>query len=305
MRENAHIAKAEGNTNDVDPYQEKEKEMSGTLYLCATPIGNLEDITLRVLRVLKEVDIIAAEDTRNSIKLLNHFDIHTPMTSYHEFNKIEKAHQLVHQLLEGKNIALITDAGTPGISDPGEELVKIAYEAGVQVTSLPGASAVVTALTLSGLSTRRFAFEAFLPKDKKLHKAVLEEMNKETRTVVMYEAPHHLKTTLKELLAALGDRKITLCRELTKKYEEADRTTISEAIAYYEKNDPRGEYVLVIEGRDRKELEEEKQQAWEEMSLEEHMKLYEDQGIEHKEAMKRVAKDRGISKRDVYKQLLE
>lgn len=279
--------------------------MSGTLYLCATPIGNLEDITLRVIRTLKEVDLIAAEDTRNSIKLLNHFEIHTPMTSYHEFNKIEKAHQLVDQLLQGKNIALITDAGTPGISDPGEELVKIAYEAGVKVTSLPGASAVVTGLTLSGLSTRRFAFEAFLPKDKKLRKAVLEEMKGETRTLVMYEAPHHLKATLKELLAALGDRKITLCRELTKKYEEADRKTISEAIAYYEEHDPRGEYVLVIEGRSRKELEQEKQEAWEEMSLAEHMKLYEDQGIDHKEAMKKVAKDRGISKRDVYKQLLE
>lgn len=279
--------------------------MSGTLYLCATPIGNLEDITLRVIRTLKEVDLIAAEDTRNSIKLLNHFEIHTPMTSYHEFNKIEKAHQLVDQLLQGKNIALVTDAGTPGISDPGEELVKIAYEAGVKVTSLPGASAVVTGLTLSGLSTRRFAFEAFLPKDKKLRKAVLEEMKGETRTLVMYEAPHHLKATLKELLAALGDRKITLCRELTKKYEEADRKTISEAIAYYEEHDPRGEYVLVIEGRSRKELEQEKQEAWEEMSLAEHMKLYEDQGIDHKEAMKKVAKDRGISKRDVYKQLLE
>lgn len=278
--------------------------MSGTLYLCATPIGNLEDMTLRVLRTLKEVDLIAAEDTRNSIKLLNHFDIHTPMTSYHEFNKIEKAHQLVEQLLDGKNIALITDAGTPGISDPGEELVKIAYEAGVKVTSLPGASAVVTALTLSGLSTRRFAFEAFLPKDKKLRKAVLEEMDRETRTLVMYEAPHHLKATLKELLSALGDRKITLCRELTKKFEEADRTSISEAIAYYEMHDPRGEYVLVIEGRDRKELEQEEQQAWEKMSLQEHMELYERQGIPHKEAMKLVAKDRGISKRDVYKQLL-
>jgi 16S rRNA (cytidine1402-2'-O)-methyltransferase len=279
--------------------------MSGTLYLCATPIGNLEDMTLRVLRTLKEVDLIAAEDTRNSIKLLNHFDIHTPMTSYHEFNKIEKAHQLAEQLLEGKNIALITDAGTPGISDPGEELVKIAYEAGAKVTSLPGASAVVTALTLSGLSTRRFAFEAFLPKDKKLRKAVLEEMNRETRTIVMYEAPHHLKATLKELLSALGDRKITLCRELTKKFEEADRTSISEAIAYYEEHDPRGEYVLVIEGRDRKELEQEEQQAWEKMSLQEHMELYESQGIPHKEAMKLVAKDRGLSKRDVYKQLLE
>ena len=193
--------------------------MQGKLYLCATPIGNLEDITLRVLRTLQEVDLIAAEDTRNSIKLLNHFDIKTPMTSYHEFNKIEKAHQLVEKMQSGTNIALITDAGTPGISDPGEELVKIAYEAGIEVTSLPGAAACITALTLSGLSTRRFAFEAFLPKDKKERKRVLEELKDETRTIIIYEAPHHLIKTLEELEKELDNRKITLCRELTKKYE--------------------------------------------------------------------------------------
>ena len=206
--------------------------MQGKLYLCATPIGNLEDITLRVLRTLQEVDLIAAEDTRNSIKLLNHFDIKTPMTSYHEFNKIEKAHQLVEKMQSGTNIALITDAGTPGISDPGEELVKIAYEAGIEVTSLPGAAACITALTLSGLSTRRFAFEAFLPKDKKERKRVLEELKEETRTIILYEAPHHLIKTLEELEKELGNRKITLCRELTKKYEEADRTTIHEVLDY-------------------------------------------------------------------------
>ena len=194
--------------------------MAGKLYLCATPIGNLEDITLRVLRVLEEVDLIAAEDTRNSIKLLNHYEIKTPMTSYHEFNKIEKAYQLVEKLQEGMNIALITDAGTPGISDPGEELVKIAYEAGIEVTSLPGPAACITALTLSGLSTRRFAFEAFLPKDKKERKRILEELQKETRTIILYEAPHHLIKTLEELREALGNRRITLCRELTKNYEE-------------------------------------------------------------------------------------
>ena len=215
--------------------------MQGKLYLCATPIGNLEDINLRVLRTLQEVDLIAAEDTRNSIKLLNHFDIKTPMTSYHEFNKIEKAHQLVEKMQSGTNIALITDAGTPGISDPGEELVKIAYEAGIEVTSLPGAAACITALTLSGLSTRRFAFEAFLPKDKKERKRVLEELKDETRTIIIYEAPHHLIKTLEELEKELDNRKITLCRELTKKYEEAHRTTIHEVLDYYKDKEPRGE----------------------------------------------------------------
>ncbi|MDD7740722.1 MAG: 16S rRNA (cytidine(1402)-2'-O)-methyltransferase [Fusicatenibacter sp.] len=279
--------------------------MAGKLYLCATPIGNLEDMTFRVIRILKEVDLIAAEDTRNSIKLLNHFEIHTPMTSYHEYNKYEKGRELVEKLLTGTNIALITDAGTPGISDPGEELVKMAYEAGVEVTSLPGACACVTALTLSGLSTRRFAFEAFLPSDKKERLQVLEELKNETRTIILYEAPHRLKKTLKELLDSLGDRRMTLCRELTKKHETAWQTTLSEAIARYETEEPRGECVLMLEGRSRRELEEESRAAFEEIPIWEHMKQYEDRGIERKEAMKLVAKDRGISKRDVYRYLLE
>ncbi len=278
--------------------------MTGTLYLCATPIGNLEDITFRVLRTLKEVDLIAAEDTRNSIKLLNHFEIKTPMTSYHEFNKIDKAYQLVERLKEGKNIALITDAGTPGISDPGEDIVRICYEQGVPVTSLPGAAACITALTMSGRSTRRFAFEAFLPKDKKERAAVLEELKNETRTIIIYEAPHHLVKTVTELMNAIGDRELTLCRELTKKHEEKMQTTFSQVLEYYKENDPRGEYVMVICGRSRQELEKEQQESWEAMSVEEHMAHYEGQGIDRKEAMKLVAKDRGVSKRDIYQSLL-
>ena len=279
--------------------------MSGKLYLCATPIGNLEDITYRVVRTLKEVDLIAAEDTRNSIKLLNHFEIKTPMTSYHEYNKIDKGHYLVGQLLEGKNIALITDAGTPGISDPGEELVAMCYESGIEVTSLPGAAACITALTLSGLSTRRFAFEAFLPADKKEKKKVLQELVNETRTLILYEAPHRLVRTLEELYQVLGDRRITVCRELTKKHETAFRTTLSQALEWYTQNEPKWECVLVVEGKDRKKLEQEEQKKWEEMSLEEHMEYYVQQGIDRKEAMKQVAKDRGISKRDVYQELLK
>lgn len=279
--------------------------MPGKLYLCATPIGNLEDITLRVLRTLEEVDLIAAEDTRNSIKLLNHFNIKTPMTSYHEFNKIEKAYQLVEKLQAGENIALITDAGTPGISDPGEELVKIAYEAGIEVTSLPGAAACVTALTISGLSTRRFAFEAFLPKDKKERKRILEELKQETRTIIIYEAPHHLVKTLEELRTTLGNRPITLCRELTKRYEEAHRTTLDEVLIYYKDREPRGEYVLILGGKTKEEVEEERKKEWENLSLQEHMKLYEEKGISHKEAMKLVARDRGVSKRDIYQALLK
>lgn len=279
--------------------------MSGTLYLCATPIGNLEDMTFRVIRTLKEVDLIAAEDTRNSIKLLNHFEIQTPMTSYHEFNKFEKGRKLVEKLLEGQNIALITDAGTPGISDPGEELVQMCYEEGITVTSLPGAAACVTALTLSGLSTRRFAFEAFLPTDKKEREAVLQEMETETRTIVMYEAPHRLVKTLKLLAERLGgERRITVCRELTKRHETAFRSTIAEASAYYEVNDPKGECVLVIEGRSREEMRMEAQAQWEEMSVEDHMEHYLSQGINKKDAMKMVAKDRGVPKREIYNQLL-
>ena len=278
--------------------------MSGTLYLCATPIGNLEDITFRVLRTLKEVDLIAAEDTRNSIKLLNHFDIQTPMTSYHEFNKIEKAYQLVAKLKEGKNIALITDAGTPGISDPGEDIVRICYEEGIEVTSLPGAAACITALTMSGQATRRFAFEAFLPSDKKEKQTVLKELVNETRTIIMYEAPHRLVRTLQELLEHLGNRRITICRELTKKHETAFVTTLEEALSYYVSQEPKGECVLVMEGKSHEELRREEVAKWEEMSIEEHMDYYMNQGASKKDAMKLVAKDRGIGKRDVYQQLL-
>ncbi|MBR4139682.1 MAG: 16S rRNA (cytidine(1402)-2'-O)-methyltransferase [Lachnospiraceae bacterium] len=278
--------------------------MSGKLYLCATPIGNLEDITYRVLRTLKEVDLIAAEDTRNSIKLLNHFDIHTPMTSYHEYNKIEKAEVLIRKMQEGINIALITDAGTPGISDPGEDLVRMCYEAGIEVTSLPGPAACITALTLSGLSTRRFAFEAFLPSDKKERQAVLLELVDETRTIILYEAPHRLIKTLNELLEVLGNRKITLCRELTKKHETAFASTIEDVLKFYETQEPKGECVLVVEGKSRAELVQEERAKWEEMTIEEHMEVYLGQGMDKKEAMKAVAKDRGVSKRDIYQALL-
>ncbi len=277
----------------------------GTLYLCATPIGNLEDITYRVLRILKEVDLIAAEDTRNSIRLLNHFEIHTPMTSYHEYNKIEKAYQLIDQLRAGKNIALITDAGTPGISDPGEDLVRMALEEGIPVTSLPGAAACITALTMSGQPTRRFAFEAFLPREKKERAQVLEELKNETRTIILYEAPHHLIATLTQLREVLGNRSISVCRELTKKHEEVRKTTLDDVLLFYKDQEPRGEYVLVIEGADKKELEAKAQRAWEELTLEEHMAFYESQGMMKKEAMKCVAKDRGISKREVYQALLD
>ena len=279
--------------------------MSGVLYLCATPIGNLNDMSPRVIETLKDADLIAAEDTRNSIKLLNHFDIDTPMTSYHEFNKVEKAKTLIGKLKEGQNIALITDAGTPAISDPGEVLVKMCQEENITVTSLPGPAALIVALTLSGLSTRRFCFEGFLPPEKKERRRSLEELTNESRTIILYEAPHHLKGTLAELKEALGDRRITLCRELTKKFESVMPTTIFKAVSYYEENEPRGEYVLVIEGKSFREKDEERQLGFVKLSIEEHMKLYEDQGIDRKEAMKLVAKDRGVSKRDIYNALLD
>ena len=277
--------------------------MSGILYLCATPIGNLEDMTFRVIRTLKEADLIAAEDTRNSIRLLNHFEIRTPMTSYHEYNKFEKGRKLVEKLLDGQNIALITDAGTPGISDPGEELVRMCCEAGIKVTSLPGASACITALTISGLSTRRFAFEAFLPTDKKEREWVLEELEGEFRTIILYEAPHRLVKTLKLLLERLGNRRITVCRELTKKYETAFTTTLEEAALYYGEHEPKGECVLVVEGRSRSEAVREEQEKWEEMSIEAHMEYYTSRGMAKKEAMKTVAKDRGVQKREIYNYL--
>ena len=274
--------------------------MTGTLYLCATPIGNLQDMTPRVVETLRTVDLIAAEDTRNSIKLLNHFDIHTPMTSYHEYNKVEKARQLVGQLQAGRSIALVTDAGTPAISDPGEVLVRMCQEGGVPVTSLPGAAACITALTLSGLSTRRFCFEGFLPSDKKEKREVLEELARETRTIVLYEAPHHLTRTLEELYQCLGDRRITLCRELTKKFETVVPTTLALALEDFRQQEPRGEYVLVLEGKSRCALRQEEIAAWESMSIEEHMDFYRQRGMEDKEAMKQVARDRGVSKREVY-----
>ena len=278
---------------------------SGTLYLCATPIGNLEDMTFRAVRVLKEADLIAAEDTRNSIRLLNHFDIHTPMTSYHEYNRIEKGHHLVSLLLEGKNIALITDAGTPGISDPGEDLVRMCRDAGIPVTSVPGACACVNALIISGRPTRRFCFEAFLPADKKDRRRVLQEIQEETRTTVIYEAPHRLRKTLQELLEVLGDRRLSICRELTKKFETVMETTLEDAVRFYGEQEPRGEYVLVLEGRSHASIDEEERSRFENMSVQEHVEMYEEQGLNRKDAMKQAAKDRGVSKRDIYRPLLE
>ena len=280
--------------------------MAGKLYLCATPIGNLEDITLRVLNTLKEVDLIAAEDTRHSIKLLNHFGIKTPMTSYHEYNKVEKARYLVEQMKKGLTLALITDAGTPGISDPGEELVRQCHQAGIPLTSLPGPSACVTALTVSGLPTRRFCFEAFLPYDKKERAAVLEELAGESRTIILYEAPHRLRKTLRELETVLGSgRRLTLCRELTKQYEEQRLTTLGEAVSYYEETEPRGEFVLVIQGKSREEIQKEQLQSWESVSMEVHLEQYLSQGLAKKEAIRQVARDRGLSRRDVYQYFLQ
>ena len=277
--------------------------MAGTLYLCATPIGNLGDMTPRVVETLHTVDVIAAEDTRNSIRLLNHFDIHTPMTSYHEYNKVEKARQLVKQLTEGQNIALITDAGTPAISDPGEVLVRMCLEQGIAVTSLPGPAACITALTLSGLPARRFCFEGFLPAEKKEKAVVLQELAQESRTMILYEAPHHLVRTLEELYQTLGQRRITLCRELTKRFETVMPTTLEEAMAYYREEEPRGEYVLVIEGKSLEQKRQEDIAVWQDQSIEEHMEYYRLQGMEEKAAMKQVAKDRGVSKRDIYQHL--
>lgn len=279
--------------------------MAGTLFLCATPIGNLGDMTPRVVETLQNVDVIAAEDTRNSIKLLNHFEIHTPMTSYHEYNKVEKAKQLVGQLLNGQDIALITDAGTPAISDPGEVLVQMCHENGITVTSLPGPAACITALTLSGLSTRRFCFEGFLPADKKERRAVLEDLKQESRTMILYEAPHHLVKTLEELYENLGERRITLCRELTKRFETIMPTTLERALEYYKAEEPRGEYVLVLEGKSLEEKRQEEIASWDNMSVEEHMAYYENQGMDNKAAMKQVAKDRGVGKREIYQYLLE
>ncbi len=285
--------------------------MTGTLYLVATPIGNLEDMSMRAIRTLKEADLIAAEDTRNSIRLLQYFDIHTPMTSYHEYNRVEKAKVLIDRLLGGENIAVITDAGTPGISDPGEVLAAMCHEHDIPVTAIPGACAFVNALVISGLPSRRFVFEAFLPMDKdsrekRQREQILTGMETETRTIILYEAPHRLIKTLKDLQKHLGDeRRICFCRELTKLHEEAYLTTIGEAIVHYQENEPRGEFVLVLEGIDEAQLRRQETAVWEEMSIQEHLRLYENQGMDRKSAMKQAAKDRGLGKRDVYRMLLE
>ncbi len=278
--------------------------MTGTLYLCATPIGNLSDMSPRVIETLRTVDLIAAEDTRNSIKLLNHFQINTPMTSYHEHNKVEKGKALIARLKSGDSIALITDAGTPAISDPGELMVVMCRKEGIPVTSLPGPAALIVALTLSGLPTGRFCFEGFLPADKKDRNRILSELSEETRTIILYEAPHHLIGTLKDIREALGDRKIAICRELTKKFETVMRLTLDSALEYYETNEPRGEYVLVIEGLDPEYIERARQSEYENISIEDHMRIYESRGIDSKTAMKNVAKDRGISKREVYQAII-
>ena len=279
--------------------------MAGTLFLVATPIGNLKDMTERGIEVLNQADLIAAEDTRNSIKLLNHFDIKTPMTSYHEYNKYEKADSLISALLAGKNIALITDAGTPGISDPGEVIVQKCYENGINVTSLPGCCALINALIISGLPTRRFSFEAFLPSDKKERNRILNELRTDTRTIILYEAPHHLLRTLKELRDVLGNREIALCKELTKKFENVNRTNLDSAVEYYTENEPKGEFVLVLSGENPSVIENNERESWSDFSIEEHMDFYLEQGLDKKDAMKKVAENRGISKRDVYQALLK
>lgn len=280
--------------------------MAGKIYLVATPIGNLSDISMRAIETLKNVDIIACEDTRNTIRLLNHFEIKGHLTSYHEYNKIDKAYELCEKVKEGKNIAFVSDAGMPAISDPGYELVDIAYKEGLEVTVVPGASAVVSALAISGISSRRFAFEGFLPADKNEKKEILTELSQESRTLILYEAPHRLLKTLKELLEYMGDRNIAIVREITKLHEEVLKGRLAEIISDYEseKIAIRGEYVLVIEGKSLLEKREERQKSFEEVSIREHYEKYIAEGMDKKEAMKAVAKDRGIQKREVYKELL-
>lgn len=276
----------------------------GKLILCATPMGNLKDITLRVLESLNEADVIACEDTRHSLGLLTHYGIKKKLTSYHEHNKYEKAETIAGMIKSGLTVALITDAGTPAISDPGEVLVSLCHREGLTVTSLPGPCALITALTLSGLPARRFVFEGFLPPKGALRREVLESLSREQRTVILYESPHHLLKTLKDLRETLGDRKLSICRELTKQFESVIPTSLDESILLYEEREPRGEFVLVIEGRDPGELKREAEDGWKSLSLNEHMELYESQGLSRKEAMKAVASDRGLSKREVYAALI-
>ena len=280
---------------------------AGTLYLVGTPIGNLKDMSYRALEVLESVDLIAAEDTRNTVKLLNHHNISTPLSSYHEHNKIKRSRELIDKLKSGSSLALVSDAGMPAISDPGEDLVAAAYEEGISVSVVPGACAFVSAVAISGLSSRRFVFEGFLPFDKKERRQVLEDLGKEKRTVVLYEAPHKLLKTLKDIAEVIEeDRKISIVRELTKLHEEVLNTTLKEAIRLYEEGIKiiRGEYVIVINARDEESIRKEEEKRWEDLSLEEHMKIYEDKGLDRKAAMKSVAMDRNVSKREIYNKLL-
>ena len=281
-----------------------ETNKSGTLYLVATPIGNLEDITFRAIRTLKEVDLIAAEDTRQTIKLLNHFEIKKPLVSYYEHNKVVKGNYLIQQLKEGKNIALVSDAGSPGISDPGEDMVRLAIENGITATMIPGPVAAITGLVISGLPTGRFVFEGFLPMNKRTRQEKLKHLKNEVRTIIFYEAPHKLTYTLKDLYSAFGDRRIALARELTKRYEEVVRCTISEAIEKYDETPPKGEFVVILEGEDEELIQKNEQEVYSDIPLEQHVQMYVDKGMTKKDAIKKVAEDRGLNKRDVYNQVM-
>lgn len=279
-------------------------DVQGKLYICPTPIGNLEDITLRVLKVLKEVDLIAAEDTRHTIKLLNHFDIKKPLTSYHEHNKREKGKLLIQKLLNGENIALVSDAGMPGISDPGEDLVKLAIENDLYVIALPGATASILALVISGLPTRKFVFEGFLPSNKKERREALLNIKEEERTIILYESPYRVKALLDDMLDIFGERDIALCRELTKKYEEIFRGSIKESIDRFTQDDPKGEFVLIVKGADKTKTNS-KSEEWADMTIKDHILKYIDEGMTKKDAVKRVAEDRRLPKNEVYKESID
>ena len=278
--------------------------MSGKLYVVGTPIGNLEDITYRAVRILSEVDFICAEDTRVTVKLLNHFEIKKPLLSYHEHSAAHVSENIIGRLQSGESCAVVTDAGMPCISDPGEDLVRKCRDLDIPVESVPGPTAMATAAAVCGIPASRFAFEGFLSVTKKQRFDHLKSVAADTHTLIFYEAPHKLRATLEDMLKYFGDRRISICRELTKKYETAYRTTFREALEHYQVEEPKGECVIVIEGKPLEQLRKEQISRWEEMEIQEHMSYYTDQGMDRKEAMKAVAKDRGITKRDVYQQLL-
>lgn len=277
----------------------------GTLYLVATPIGNLEDMTYRAVRILREVDIIAAEDTRQTRKLLSHFEI-TPgkLLSYHDHNRLASGPELIRLIIEGKNLALVSDAGLPAISDPGSDLVKLAIEAGISVVPVPGANAALSALIVSGLSTDKFKFIGFLPREQRERDELLQLQEEEESTLLLYESPHRLTKTLESMLNAWGDRRIVLARELTKRFEEMARGTIQDCLDWLQEHPPMGEYCIVVEGADPQQLKEKRNAWWQSMSIVDHVMHYEEEGVPRKEAMKKAANDRGVSKRDIYKSLI-